>query len=231
MDKSKALDKIKKCLALSKSANEHEAALALKEAQALMREYGISDEQIALSAITESDDIRTPETPAKWQAYLQHIICECFGVRCYGDFKLDAKQLKVLSYLKFYGMAGRAEIAAYAYAVLLRQLQADRRNYMKTKLGRVRIAKNKTHRADEYCMGWVASVHSKIDKFANGERENELLMQYREQLGLVKGSIRKSGKGVRSEQDRINGYRQGATAQIHHAMNGGSDLQQIGNAS
>ena len=43
MDKNKAIEKIKKCLALGKSANEHEAAQALKQAQALMREYGISD--------------------------------------------------------------------------------------------------------------------------------------------------------------------------------------------
>jgi hypothetical protein len=34
MDKKTALAKIKKCLALAKSANEHEAAQALKQAQA-----------------------------------------------------------------------------------------------------------------------------------------------------------------------------------------------------
>ena len=41
MNKQKALEKIKKCLALSKSANEHEAAQALKQAQALMRLHQI----------------------------------------------------------------------------------------------------------------------------------------------------------------------------------------------
>jgi hypothetical protein len=51
MDKNKAIEKIKKCLALGKSANEHEAAQALKQAQALMREYGISDADVALSDI------------------------------------------------------------------------------------------------------------------------------------------------------------------------------------
>lgn len=37
MDNKTALEKIKKCLALSKSANEHEATQALKQAQALMQ--------------------------------------------------------------------------------------------------------------------------------------------------------------------------------------------------
>ena len=37
MDKQAVLEKIKQCLALSKSANEHEAAQAMKQAQALMK--------------------------------------------------------------------------------------------------------------------------------------------------------------------------------------------------
>lgn len=53
MDKEKVLDKIKKCLALGKSANEHEAAQALKQAQALMPKYEISDADVALSDIGE----------------------------------------------------------------------------------------------------------------------------------------------------------------------------------
>ena len=54
MDKERILEKIKKCLALSKSANEHEAAQALKQAQALMREYGITDIEVELSAVKET---------------------------------------------------------------------------------------------------------------------------------------------------------------------------------
>ena len=38
MNRDDALKKIKKCLALSRSANEHEAAAALRQAQALMRD-------------------------------------------------------------------------------------------------------------------------------------------------------------------------------------------------
>ena len=35
MDKQKVLEKIKKCLALGESANEHEAAQAIRQAQIL----------------------------------------------------------------------------------------------------------------------------------------------------------------------------------------------------
>ena len=53
MDKEKILDKIKKCLALSKSANEHEAAQALKQAQALMEKHEVNAVDIALSEVSE----------------------------------------------------------------------------------------------------------------------------------------------------------------------------------
>lgn len=42
-DMQTIIDKISKCLALSKSANEHEAAIALRQAQALMQKYKISE--------------------------------------------------------------------------------------------------------------------------------------------------------------------------------------------
>ena len=53
MDKNKALEKIKKCLALSRSANENEAAQALKHAQALMAQYGLNQADVDLSEIGE----------------------------------------------------------------------------------------------------------------------------------------------------------------------------------
>ena len=53
MDKEKILDKIKKCLALGQSENEHEAAQALKQAQALMEKYEVNAVDIALSEVSE----------------------------------------------------------------------------------------------------------------------------------------------------------------------------------
>ena len=43
----KILDKIKKCLALASSANEHEAAAALRQAQKLMQAHGLTDQDVA----------------------------------------------------------------------------------------------------------------------------------------------------------------------------------------
>ncbi|WP_304672555.1 DUF2786 domain-containing protein [Neisseria bergeri] len=53
MDKQKVLEKIKRCLALGESANEHEVAQAIRQAQILMKKYGISEMDVELSAVTE----------------------------------------------------------------------------------------------------------------------------------------------------------------------------------
>ena len=47
MNKEDVIKKIKKCLRLSASSNEHEAETALRQARALMEKYGIDDAEMA----------------------------------------------------------------------------------------------------------------------------------------------------------------------------------------
>lgn len=56
--KKKLLDRLKKLMALSRSANEHEAASALEKTQALMREFAITEDDLDLA------DYGTTESPA-----------------------------------------------------------------------------------------------------------------------------------------------------------------------
>lgn len=80
MNKEKILDKIKKCLALSKSANEHEAAQALKQAQALMEKYEVNVVDIALSEVSEQGaDRRMAFKLADWQWSVANMIADIFG--------------------------------------------------------------------------------------------------------------------------------------------------------
>lgn len=84
MNKEKILDKIKKCLALSKSANEHEAAQALKQAQALMEKYEVNVVDIALSEVSEQGaDRRMAFKLADWQWSVANMIADIFGCQSY----------------------------------------------------------------------------------------------------------------------------------------------------
>jgi hypothetical protein len=54
MDNRKIMDKIRKCLALSQSANEHEAAAALRQAKKLMEAHNISAEDVKAAEVSEA---------------------------------------------------------------------------------------------------------------------------------------------------------------------------------
>ena len=132
MDKSSALEKIKKCLALSRSANEHEAAQALKHAQSLMAKYGLTDWDVESAAVSEQYG-KAPKTAPSWHWRLVHLCASAFG--CDRWHVADHSGGRFV----FCGINGRPELAAYAYEVLLRQLKTARREYIKTTLSRVRI--------------------------------------------------------------------------------------------
>lgn len=171
MDKEKALDKIKKCLALSRSANEHEAAQALKHAQALMAQYGVSESDVALADVGECRK-KAPKTAPKWHWRLVHLCGRAFGCE-----RWHSNNFMGGSFV-FCGLGGRPELAAYAYEVLLRQLKAARRQYIKTALSRVCDSRIKTARADKFCEGWVSQVASVVQDFARTDAEKELLEYY-----------------------------------------------------
>ncbi len=66
---------IKRCLALSKSSNETEAATAMRQAQALMREYRLTEIDVRLSDVgeVESDSSRAKRRPT-WARDLGSIV-------------------------------------------------------------------------------------------------------------------------------------------------------------
>ena len=166
------MKKIKKCLALSRSANEHEAAQALKHAQALMAQYGLTDWDVKSAAVSEQYG-KVPKAAPSWQWRLVHLCASVFG--CDRWHAADRSGGRFV----FCGINGRPELAAYAYEVLLRQLKTARRKYIKTALSHVLIARNKTARADLFCAGWVSKVANTVQTFAQTKAETELLERYR----------------------------------------------------
>lgn len=81
-DRSKILDKIKKCLALSASSNEHEAEAALRQARKLMEAHGITDLDVQAA---EADERRAKSgaknQPSNWETMLACKIADAFGCR------------------------------------------------------------------------------------------------------------------------------------------------------
>lgn len=224
MDKQKVLEKIKKCLALGESANEYEAAQAIRQAQILMKKYGISEMDVELSAVTEKG-VPVAATLPTWHQILISQCAKAFGVKSYQCTQWG------LAEARFFGIGIKPELAAYAYEVLLRQLKKERREYIKTELKAVRLPRNKTARADQFCTGWVYAVAQKVKEFATEPEEKDMLERYQKQLGEM-GQAKKrdvhGGSKASREQDLAAGVRKGREAQLYHAMDGGEERKQLG---
>ena len=99
--KDNIIKRIKKCLAIAgdSAATSNEAATALRQAQALMREYDLSmiDVENADFKITQ-EFMKMARQQPKWKRYLFSSIAKAFGVvkgnlKCY---------IKLFLYVKFY---------------------------------------------------------------------------------------------------------------------------------
>lgn len=219
MDKQSAIEKIRKCLALAKSANEHEAAAALRQAQALMRKYGVEDGDILTADVSEARAKAGAKTkPVKWESQLSSAVADAFGCR-----KIFVQEWAA-GYWTFIGCGPAAEVASYAYTVLMRQLRRARREYQQTHCKRL-VPASRTRRADLFCEAWVYAVRRQIQSFAGTPANHDALDAYMAKeypdLGSLEPRDRQAGKNLRNGDvdAREAGWNAGRNAQLNHGVN------------
>ncbi|MBL4797623.1 MAG: DUF2786 domain-containing protein [Oleispira sp.] len=209
----KAIDKIKKCLALAASSNANEAATAMRQAQKLMAKYGLNTEDIQLSDVkTETAKAGTAQTPVQYISWLVSVIKKAFGVDA-----IFIPHFKGVD-IKFIGIDTQAEIASYAFSTLLRQLKADRSAHMKT-LSRYKRA-NKIRKADVFAEGWVLAVNSKVTEFAQPESSKELIKRFQDKAHPETETMnaRAPKQNKADDEAKWKGYMQGGKATLNHGV-------------
>jgi hypothetical protein len=215
-DREAVMRKIRACLRLSKSSNANEAATALRQAQALMAAHDLSERDIELSEL-ETSDARTRsrggEVPvgvwllAVWvgRAFT------CSAMQAY-DFESRAN---VSTVIRFVGRAGRAEVAAYSFEVLRRQLERD----IATHLRRVRKRANKIARREGFSVAWVQAIRMKLGLEDLPEAESQAHRAFMDRAGARTTKVTVSGG---TERDRLAGFVAGSTAQLNPGVAGAS---------
>ncbi|WP_047396507.1 DUF2786 domain-containing protein [Chitinibacter sp. ZOR0017] len=228
MDKATAISKIRKCLALSKSANEHEAAAALKMAQKLMAEFGVDDETLLAAEAAEAKArASAKKDPSKWETNLAHIVSDAFGC------KLIFTMSSTGGFWGFIGCGASAEIAQYAFEVLLRQVKKERAAFTKTECKRLK-AINKTRRADLFCEAWVYSVSRQVHKFAGTDAtvaaiDAFIAQKYGEKLKESEVKDRNKDRKLKDKDwDAIDaGMQAGKKAQLNHGVGSQAGAQAL----
>lgn len=230
-DRAKILDKIKKCLALSASSNEHEAEAALRQARKLMEVHGITDLDVqAAQAEERRAKAGAKSSPSNWESMLAVKVGDAFA--CHVIFSHGWRAGEWC----FIGCGAAPEVANYAFSVLHRQAKRAREEHIKTKLKRCKTA-TKTRRADLFSEGWVRSVVGAISAFAGTEQQttaiNAYLTQNHPSLGTLKTRDRNDGWKLRDHEydDFAAGSRSGRDAQLNRGVGGAGQQLALGSAA
>jgi hypothetical protein len=219
-DQSRAdlLARIRKCLALGKSANENEAAAAIGKARALMDAHGITDEDVSLSEISEEKvKGNCAQRAPLWETALSMTVEHALGVRAL--IGLDGERIYI-------GAGAAPMVATYAFGVLFRKLKAARTEYTRVKLKRCNLAR-KRQRADVFCEAWAGAVYSQVKRLMPLQPVDDRVSLYIEQrygrhLTSV-GPRAASTKGRDTSNDYWAGYDRGREVELHGAVGGGAN--------
>lgn len=238
MNKKEVIEKIKKCLALSKSANQHEAATALRQAQALMEKYNIDSDDAELLGIQEAFITGSgSRTPTVFEAVLANSIAKIMDCKALlnHDIEITANMgFKKVHRWLFIGFDPAPEIATYAFDVLYRQLKKARLNFISTQLTRVKVKANKIKRADLFCEGWILEATKHVSHLKPNENKLNQIDQYvknKRKVQTVEPKDRNSKTNTnadRYQNDLHAGRQAGKQAQLNQAMNAGQQFEKLG---
>lgn len=156
-DRDKLLDRVRKCLALSKSSNEHEAAAALRQAQKIMAAHGIDEDEVGLalyaSDFVDHDDYEHGLKKPMLIMCVIDLMQRAFGVSAVWEKSPDNKHR-----IRYFGEKSGVMLAVHSHTVVYRAVNASWRRHVKDNPG---IKGVRDARAS-FARGWCAAVVEKI---------------------------------------------------------------------
>jgi hypothetical protein len=159
MNKKKIIDKIHKCLRLSESGNPNEAASALRQAQAMMRKFGICEEDVHSAQVNEvSADSAGYFNPPYWAVALSELVAQAFDCRAYISRKEEQRPC-----FRFIGVDYTASVAAYTFTVLFRQLRRARRIHMEELA--IEDRQESLRRGNVFAQAWLFNIARTVAEF------------------------------------------------------------------
>lgn len=225
MNRDDALKKIKKCLALGRSANEHEASVAICQAQKLMEQFELQEQDISLADVIEVR-VKARSTAANlWEVQLVRLIARAFGCEHFSshieDYN-DCGNFVRSHHWVFVGLDAAPTVAGYATEVLLRQCSRARRDHI-SKQPRNCKASTKTERGDLFASGWVFGASNRVSTLTQPESNKALVLEYmkRNHGDLESAKVRNTTNGSKQKVGHfIAGVQAGKDAQLHHGVGG-----------
>lgn len=230
-EREKSIDKILKCLRLSKSANEHEAAAAMRQAQALMEKHSVSDQEVAAAEASQRQAKAGAKVkPANWETVLAGKVAKAFGCR------LIFVSGRMAGQWSFIGAGAGPEVASYGFAVLYRQAKAARHAYVHEQLSRCKPA-SRLRRGDTFCEGWVQVAVGSLSALTVEPAQAAAIEAYVAlqwpALNTLAPRDRNEGKSMREHdwRDLAAGRLSGKAAKLARGVGGAEERRALGSGA
>lgn len=222
MDKQRIIAKIKKCLALGKSCEPHEATLAMKRARELMEKHGVRADDVSLAGISCKDAFMSgARNPPRFLHYLTGMVSDVFGCDAVLTGGYDHRKGGFTN-ASFIGFGPVPEIAAYTFSVLNKQLVRGRKAYLAT-LGKRLKRSTKTRRGNLWAEAWVRAASKKAVRLSLGRDEAELIRKWKaREYGELEDAKPRDTKFMgRGDYDAVRrGIEAGLEASLNHGVDG-----------
>lgn len=224
MDLNTAIRKIQKCLALSKSPNEGEASNALRQAQALMKQFNVEAGTVGQVAVEMHTALSTACTkPPQWEAAMAVICADAFGCKVFiqrGWFDVCGNGSFMAKYC-FIGPKAQAMTAAWTMDLMRTTIAKCRTAYVKET--DATGLKEKMAIGNTYAEGFVMGVRGKVAAFAGNDPETEKAMtRMLESKGITASSpaSKTTKRAGGSYRDQRAGVARGAEQSLHRPIGG-----------
>jgi len=222
-DRSKILDKIEKCMRLSKSSEPHEAAAALRQAQKMMKMHGISEGELDAHGYANekvSCPIQAGKAIPLHLTVLVNIIQDTFGVISIVERERRVSDLSFA--IRYFGRADRVQLACYTHTVVFRAMMGAWAAYLRAhpELRGQRGART------GFLVGWLQAIKAQIIALAITDDEMTKMMALMEShygRPLVKGKT----NNMSVDRNVVAAGRESGTSfTLHRPMN--NEIRKIG---
>lgn len=214
MDKVKVIEKICKCLRLSESCNPNEAAAAIRQAQGLMRIYGITEDQVLANSIGEAAvSSGSNYKPPFWSLALSDIIAKSFSCKLF----ISSREGQNREF-RFIGAGHGPTVCSYTFKVLHRRLKQSRKDFIKTLA--IEDKTEKTRRGDIFAQAWLFRIAQLVTDFADSQEISESIEEYIKNNYGETGELCASPKEVDNPdyEDILSGMRAAHEVRLYNPL-------------
>lgn len=159
MDKEKIKDRIRKCLALAGSPNEHEAAAALRQAQKMMKAHSISEDEVGLTSYAEDFVDHNDYAFARGKKPMTISAIACLMSTAFGLVFVWERSEIGTHRVRYFGPKQNVMMAVHAHTVVNRAVGSAWRTYLKNQPG----AKGIRNARASFYYGWCHAVAKQVE--------------------------------------------------------------------